>query len=312
MKLDAQILAAVALVAALAIPVPAPAEDAESNGRARTVPQGIGLNFSGTYSSPRYLFDESYNPSWGFGGGIFVAIPGDETTGVHTTDIYYLNFTGDAARLDASTAALFGVGGEPTADLYSLHVGTVTAIPTISSSGYSVSLIAGAGIGGTSFSLDDNVFDKLGGTTLTEIAHEVDMTNLSTNRQFGIDLFVFHGVSMQYSYSFIEVDRTWKVFHSMVSSTINGIIVDGIPRFARSQLSDDMRNSLGAHVAAFAYKLGASLLWDYYTRDDGNWPYNDEPSMRYRRQAIGLTYYFPLPKKQTPQEEPRDVAAGIR
>jgi hypothetical protein len=283
--------------------VSAPALTPENNHHQRVGARGIGLNFSGTYSSPKWLFDENYKPWWGLGGGIVVGLAGDDTVGVQTTRISYLNFSSDAVRFEESTAALYDIDGDPSAALYSLHLGVVTDVPVISTNGYSVSIFAGEGVGGTSFSIDDEVFDELGGTTLTEIKHEVNMTNLSTNRQFGIELFAVRGVSLQYSYAFMEVDRTWKVFHSLVSSTANSIVVDGVPWFVRSQLSTEMGNSLGAHVAAFVYKLGASFLWDYYTRDYGNWPYDDEPSMRFRRQALGLTYYFPLPKKEPPKKE---------
>jgi hypothetical protein len=291
----------VAAALTLTFHVPVSARTPEEEHHDIPAPRGIGLNLFGTLSSPRGLFADNYKPWLGLGYSIVVSSRGDETTGVHTTWTAFSNYSRDVVRLENTTTDRFDVERETSAIISSFQFGAVTGVPVSSSRGYTVSIFSGGGVGGSRFSIDDAVFDSLGQSTLTEIKSERDKTNLSTNRQFGIELFASRGVSLQYSYNFMEIDRTWKVFHSLVSSTANNIVVDGVPWLVRSMLPEDVRNSRGAHATAFVYKLAACIIWDHNTRERGNWPYRDEPSMRYHRQMFGLTYYLFSPKKQPPK-----------
>lgn len=292
MKVNPAAVVLAAIVCATGFAPDARAHDAARRSQEPTGRFGFSMGVSGSFSSPERAFASNYDPSVGLGVSMAFLAQRGETTGVRTMGATYLSFSKDQVDVAESTAKRFDIRGNANASIENLHVGYALKVPALESKSCSVSILSGVSAGGSRFTVDESAYESFGQSTLTELKHENNKTNLGTNRQFGIELLTVDHVSVQYSYNFVEIDRAWKFFHSFVSSVINEAVIDGVPRFVRNTLPENEKNTLKVHLATFVYQIGACVVWNHYTYEKGNWPFSDEPSMRYRRQMLGLNYSF--------------------
>ena len=251
----------------------------------------FALIASGSFSSPQRLFADSYNPSYGSAFGVGLVITPEEMSNVHI-GTFYLNFSRDLVRLKSSIASRFNLDENTSASLSNIHIGGGIGLPIVLSKHFIVSPYLGGGIGGSRFSMAEKAYEKSGQSTLSELKSENNMVQLSTYRQFGI---LFSGpdhISLQYSYDLMNVERAWMVWHSMISGTISYVIVSGVPGVLSKTFPEEVRHSLPFRLVVLASQITASILWYDFNYEHHNWPFDDDPPLRYHRQMLALNYYF--------------------
>ena len=84
----------------------------------------------------------------------------------------------------------------------------------------------------------------------------------------------------------MSVDRVWLFWHSIVSESIHNIIINGVPEMVKKLLPEDIGNSLTYKVCSYIYSIGATIVVDKWDYDHHNWPYDDDPPLKFHRLKI--------------------------
>jgi hypothetical protein len=155
-----------------------------------------------------------------------------------------------------------------------------------------VSPSLGWNYGGARLSIDESIYEKLGSTTLSELKNERDKTQHSSAFQLGLLVTGINHVSLKYSYDFIDVKRTLMVGHWLISDGIKQLIVWEVPDIVGKIFFEKKRKSIPFGLVVLAYQIAASVVWYDFTYDHPNWPYNDDPPLRYNRQLLTLNLYL--------------------
>jgi len=251
----------------------------------------LGIVASGSFSTPREMSADSYEPYYGSSLGIGLMMSPRGIDNVHV-GTHYVCFSRDVLRLKGSIASEFSVDENTEATLSSLHVGAGVGEPLIASRYFVLTPYMGAGAGGARFSIPDEAFNNFGESTRSELGRENREVQITTYRQFGIIISGLKHVSLQYSYDLTNVERTWVVFHSMVSGTISNIIISGVPGALSATVAADVRYLPAFRLAVLAYQVAAAYLWYNFDYEHHNWPFDDDPPLKYHRQKVSLNYYF--------------------
>ena len=246
---------------------------------------------SGIYSSPQRMLADSYESSFGFGFGIGLAITPLGINNLHVGSIS-LNYSKEFIQLKNTVARNFNISENTTASLSSIHLGWGVGVPIVFSKSFFISPYLNAGIGGTSFSIEENVYEKFGKSTLSELKGENRLTQLSYYRQLGLIFSGIEHISLNYSYSFFNVERAWMFWHLTVSGIIHYAASYSVPFVLNLVLPDKVLYSLPYSLVILAYQITASIISYNLDYKYHNWPYNDDPPLRYHRQMLTLNYYF--------------------
>jgi hypothetical protein len=249
------------------------------------------ISASGSYSSPKNLFSDNYKSAIGFMFGVGVASTA-KSDSIPGTFTFLLTYSRDYFEISDYTRAKYSIDKDPEATISALQLRLYSDSAHVSFKGIGIYPVFGGGIGGAKFSITDENFDKMGKTTLTELKHENNKTQLSTFGEFGIKLSGLGPVSLHYSYQLMEVQRTWKYFHWFVSTSIQQFTKFGIPARVNKSVGEDVKASRKYQLATVLYKVGMTILWYQITYDHNNWPFKDEAPLHYHRQLLTLTFPF--------------------
>lgn len=260
-------------------------------GRKTPTEDHFAAMVSGSYSSPRELFGDNYEASYGSALCIGSVVTPKGISNVHV-GTKYLSFSRDLVLLKDSAARSHHVSDDTKATILSIHAGAAEGQPLTLSRYFALTPLMGEGIGGSKFSIPESVYDSLGGSTLTELKGENDMVQLTHYRRFGVLLSGMENVSLQYSWDLTNVERAWMVFHSMISGAISDLIIDGVPGALRKTLPEEVSNSIPFGLVLLAYRATASYLWYEFDYEHHNWPFDDDPPLKYHRHLVTLNYAF--------------------
>jgi len=249
------------------------------------------VSASGSYSSPKKHFSDNYKSSAGFMFGAGVAAT-EKTDSIPSRFTLLLTYSRDYFEFSDHTKADYSIDKDPQATISALQLRLYHDSTYVSFKGIGIYPVIGGGIGGAVFSITNENFYKMGGTTLTELEHENNKIQLSTFNDFGIKLSGMGPVSLHYSYQLMEIPRTWKYFHWFVSTSIQQFTKFGIPHRINKSVGEDLRASKKYQLAMMLYQVGMTVLWYQVTYDQYNWPFNDEAPLHYHRQLLTLTFPF--------------------
>jgi hypothetical protein len=249
------------------------------------------MSVSGLFSSPKKLFSDNYESSAGFlfGAGVIFT---DESDSIPGETTFLLAYSRDYFDISGHTRTTYAIGTDADATLSALQTRMYRHTTTASFKGVGIHPVFGVGIGGAKFSLKDENFNKMGGTTLTELKHENDKTQLSEYSELGIMLDGMGPISLHYSYQLVEIQRAWKFAHWFINSSIEGFTVFGIPQRFSQSVGEDLRESNTFRLATVLYQVGMTVLWYQISYDYNNWPFDDESPLHYHRQLLTLTFTF--------------------
>lgn len=249
------------------------------------------ISAAGSYSSPTEHFSDNYKSSAGFMFGAGVTAT-EKTDSIPSRYTLLLTYSRDYFEFSDHTKADYSIDKDPQATISALQLRFYQDSMYVSFKGIGIHPVFGGGIGGAVFSITDENFYKMGGTTLTELKHENNKIQLSTFNDFGIKLSGLGPVTLHYSYQLMQMPRTWKYFHWFVSTSIQQFTILGIPQRVNKSVGEDLRASNKYQLAMVLYQAGMALLWYQVTYDQYNWPFNDEAPLHYHRQLLTLTFPF--------------------
>jgi len=239
-----------------------------------TANAGFYLGINGNYSNPVRLSADNYSAAPGLGGRIGLNMNG------------LRGFVGWSMFLAFDKNAMELKNSSVQADVYDAYLGFEAIL---------FSVKYGVGIGGLSLSLPDHKFDELGGTTLTELAHENGRVQMCQSVWTGLRVPIpvendfWNRWSMDYEYRMISADRAWMFWHDLVSSLIVGVGYDIGQNISEALLKKDME--VASVIVSFA-TIGMAAMYWYYDYEYHNWPWNDEPPFRMHRHSICLNFQF--------------------
>lgn len=249
------------------------------------------MSASGSYSSPKNIFQDNYNASPGFmfGAGVAFSQKSDCIPGAFT---FLFVYSRDYFEISELAQTEYSIDKDPEATISAIQLRVYSDSAHVFFKGVGIHPVFGGGVGGAIFSMTDENFDKMGHNTLTELKHENNKTQLSSFSELGVKVSGLGPASLHYSYQLFEVQRTWKPLHSFLSSSIKGFTVIGIPRQFDKLVGEDVRASRKYHLAKMLYQAGMNVLWYQVTYDQNNWPFNDEAPLHFHRQLVSLEFQF--------------------
>jgi hypothetical protein len=262
--------------------------------------KGLAFSVAGAVPMPQERFGQSYDESYGYSAGFgfwFATLPDTGVTSEwllsgNRPERRYLEISRDMVDLNDAVAEKFGVKPGATASILSIHFSGSQCVPISLPHGLSLAPVWGHKVGVSWFSIDEDDYNQFGHTTLTELKHENNRGQLGTGRQLGVLLTGFDPFSVQYSYDLMSAERTWKFGHGLVSALCSGLLIDGVTQLGRALLSPEAQPSTAVEVILMAYQAAASYYWYDYTYKHNNWPFKDEPPLRYQRHVLALHYKF--------------------
>ena len=253
----------------------------------------FGIQLSGSINEPVEMLADIYaadDKGFTFGISLVTTPEGQSNLNLKTVSLVYSR---DSFNMLKSAAKTYNLGSTPKATISGIQVRSHEDVPIVWTNSFGLSLFKGNCIGGGRFSLDDQIFKKLGESTLTELEHENDMNQLFYGTIYGVHLTGLKHVSLELSYDQMSVERAWMVWHQMVSTIAYGFASEAVPEIADLVLSDNITSSMPFNVLALLIKAGVSYYlydWDYAHH---NWPYSgDDPPLHYTRTTLTLNIYF--------------------
>jgi hypothetical protein len=235
---------------------------------------GFFLALGGTYSNPVRLSEKNYSGDQGYQAKIGL-------------NINVLNgFIGSAFFFGTENNKLKLKNTSVLANVQEMYFGWEMVLFAVK---------YGMSIGGLKFAMPDQTFNSLGGTTLTELAHENKKIQMCQSIWVGakipipVENNLLNRFSVDYDYRMISADRAWMFWHDMLSSVIMGACLD---------LSGELINKLGGKgsigtttILALA-RLGIGAMYWYNDYQYHNWPWKDESPFRIHRHAVSVTFQF--------------------
>ena len=245
---------------------------------------------SGALTSPDRFFANNYDASNGLSFGIGLAVTPEGMSNVHV-GTFYIRYNRDLFNLNQQIRGTFGIDNGATATISSINIGGSVGLPLVLSKHFVLSPFFGMGWGTAWFSMDNETYNKLGNSTFTELGNKKNKLKYNSYTEFGLMIGGINHLSLQYSYNLVNIESAWVVGHSMISGIVGYVIGSGMDILGKA-LPKDIRNSTVYNILNIAYKIGASIFWYNFTYDHHNWPFNDAPPLRYRRQVVTLNVYF--------------------
>lgn len=262
-----------------------------TKGKKTPTKDHFAVMVSGSYSLPRELFGDSYEPSYGSALSIGSAVTPEGMTNFYI-GTKYLSFSTDFAPLKSSVARSHHVSDDTRATIFSVQGGRTEGRPLILSRYFALTPLLGSAGGVSHFSIPEAVYESFGDSTLTELNWENDELQLGHYQRLGLLVSGLENVSLQYSYDLANVERAWMVWHSMVSGAVRNLIVNGVPGALEKTLPQEVTHSIPFGLVLFAYRAAATVLWYEFDYEHHNWPFEDAPPLKYHRQVLTLNYAF--------------------
>ncbi|HIE13814.1 TPA: hypothetical protein EYP70_00930 [Candidatus Bathyarchaeota archaeon] len=222
-----------------------------------------------------------------------------------------LSFSRDLFNLRSSVAKRFNVDINTEASIAHLHLVRRKIIPIASLKYLSVYYAYSYSLGGASrFSIAETTYERLGRSTLSELKGENNMLQKSSLTQHSVLLSFSDYVSLQYSYGFMNIERAWMFWHELVSDITQVAIIIGmsaVPAILPEEMrisclisifqilrivSPLLRHKGGAVILIGTMRFLFNLWWDNFNYKHNNWPFDDEPPLRYRKHTLTLSYRF--------------------
>ncbi len=230
------------------------------------LPVRLTLTPLATFTNPFNDFGENYLS--GVSGGIKLGINSDLATGKLGFD-EYLAWYNDRFKLRGSN-----------------DYGTLNTI-SANWDFYLFYLTSGMGWGVSRFDVADGVYQRLGDNTGTELQEKNKRWDFSYDRYFGLRVPVVNFLALDCQYHFISVEKTWMSWHSSISGSI--IEITELPF---EGIASEMAKQDNLPVAIIMELISAGISWAWYRYDYNhhNWPWHDEPPMRFGRASIGVTF----------------------
>jgi len=246
---------------------------------------------SGALTSPRRLFADSYDKANGLSFGIGLALTPEGMSNVHV-GTYAFTFFRDKFEVSDKIGNKFNLDDKATASVSGFQVGSRFGVPLVLSKSFVLTPYLGSDWGGARFSISDKTYNKFGKSTLSELKSENNKIQMSQNFKVGLFVTGISNLSLEYSYNFMDVERAWMVWHSLISEIIGKTLINGIPQIFIAGVSEETHNSLGFGLGVLAYKIATSAIWYNLNYENHNWPFDDDAPLRYRRQMVTVNLYF--------------------
>lgn len=249
----------------------------------------LGIVAEGTHAAPQRLFAENYSPAKSFSFGIAAAAVED---GVNTGSVALI-YSRDKVRFKDSVIDLYGIGGDKEANLSSVYFVANASVTQIGLGPLALLPMYGVGFGGSRLSVPSEAYKKIG-STLSELGHENTRTQYSDFRRFGVLVSGRSHVSLGYYYDIMNVEKSFKFWHEIISGFIGGCLIELPPQLLAGAVYKKTGNvsSLGLDLLTLAYRIGATIYWYDLDYKKHNWPYDDSTPLRCQRQLLSLTFYF--------------------
>jgi len=253
----------------------------------------FGIQVSGSLNEPYEMLAESYTADdKGFALGINVVTTPKGQSNLNLKTVSFI-YTRDSYNMLENKAKAYNLASAPVATISGFQVRSHEDVPIVWTNSFGLSLFQGEIIGGGRFKLDEQIFNKMGKTTLTELLHENNMNQVFSGNVYGIHLTGLEHVSLELSYDQMSIERAWMVWHQFVSTIAYSIAKGAVPEISGWILPDNVTNSKLFHIFSLFCKAGVSYYlfdWDY---DNHNWPFNgDDPPLHYTRTTLTLNIYF--------------------
>lgn len=251
----------------------------------------LGIIASGYLTFPSGDYSDNYDGNYGLEVGTGIVLTDKENPNLHI-GTYYLKFSHHEVPLAKSLKNNLNISKDINAKISAFYFGEGTGIPVQITKHFVVTPFLGSAIGGAVFTLDKADLASLGGKTYTELQNENDRLQLAYYYQLGLLLTGVEHFSLQYSYDLVAIERSWYVWHSIISGLANSIFIKGIPKILGNAFPDEVSESLPYQITVLAYQFAASIFWYNFDYDNHNWPYDDAPPLEYQRQMLTFFYYF--------------------
>ncbi|MBN1349083.1 hypothetical protein JXJ21_06730 [candidate division KSB1 bacterium] len=258
----------------------------------RKIPGKSHFSFfvSGASTSPRHYFSENYDPANGISLGIGFAVTPLQNNSIHV-GTFFLRYHKDKFDMKGVTGIL---NKNNKSSISSIFIGGDVGFPIIltKKNDFTIAPSLGRGFGLSWFSIDESLYNKLGKSTLTELKHEKDKLQISSMFQIGLLVTGLNHVSIKYSYDFMNIERAFMTGHWIISAGIQGLLTEGIPEIIEIFLPKEKTEKTTYAVVKLVYATAASIFWYDFTYENHNWPFDDDPPLRFNRHLLTLNYYF--------------------